>query len=678
MPGSPKKKRTKRKATDSDLKALEGQTALAKRARARANAPSASILNQGADSQPPRQSGRPGAGTGGRGAQLEKLGDILHAPVRISQSKGATSLDPNTPANPLAPEPTRKGRGSRSKKKQPPPPYSPSVEPDTTTLKSRSKKNKDTVVSAPSFELNHQPIFLQQEAGGRYGFSPPIVPAGTEPDLQALNNSFVAAAKKAHALPDSHSSLSQTRVTALKISQPQVPVTTHSVQDPILSGTNSSAMLPDVNFYQNLDPALRLPVPQSIESEQSDTSKDDSSGLDESSGDEQIGWGEVHGHHSTHPGFPRECSPPQPRVVTALPTDFEFQHSRDEGDEAAENILGVVDDLSEDSSNDGTAMNQKSAPQPNDVLKLHHERNGHPRLPDPALLELLHVAEVDTSNPKAKRKRKRTSKHKSKVVDGSDDEGPKATQLGWYGPRWKSFLEDAKAECHTQQALENPFPSLVHDLPVSITESLSASLVQWLKNSQQVDAGVWPAHKPDMARLLYDDLATWRSDLKKIVISKRAAWVEVAATELLADGRFLRHGVDELGKTKNFAHPALLQAIILFYYTGSYRIAHRRPAIFRKEVPLKCLALVCTAFHCVFQGLKKNDNGKSYSKFTSKEYESIYHSMLELLDAVMKDPYHGPKLVQQLREWAKIGWAETSKLDGIDTSKHRHLHVQLD
>lgn len=107
-------------------------------------------------------------------------------------------------------------------------------------------------------------------------------------------------------------------------------------------------------------------------------------------------------------------------------------------------------------------------------------------------------------------------------------------------------------------------------------------------------------------------MATWRSDLKKIVISvtpsayslsppadipaqEHAAWVEVAAAELLDDGRFLRHGVDKLGKTKNFAHPALLQGIILFYYTGSYRIAYRRPAIFRKEVPLKCLALVCTA-----------------------------------------------------------------------------------
>jgi hypothetical protein len=78
---------------------------------------------------------------------------------------------------------------------------------------------------------------------------------------------------------------------------------------------------------------------------------------------------------------------------------------------------------------------------PNNVLNLHHERNGRPRLPDPALLDLLRAAEIDTSNSKVKWKRKHKwkskSKQKSRVVDGSesDSEGPKATQLGWYSSR---------------------------------------------------------------------------------------------------------------------------------------------------------------------------------------------------------------------------------------------------
>ncbi|KAG0695456.1 hypothetical protein DFH29DRAFT_880027 [Suillus ampliporus] len=617
MPASPKKKRSKHKASDSDPKALEGKAALVKRA----------IFNEQ---------------------------DVWVQGQETSQSKGATSLDPDTPANPLAPELSHKGRRSRS---------------------------KTPVISAPTFKLsNLQPTFAQWEAGGRYRFSPPIIPPGTEPDLQALNNSFVAAAKGAHALPDPNYSRSQTHVTTFSMSQHCVPVigpnasqghhtaTTPSIKDPVLSSTTSTTMaLPDANFYRNLDPGLQPTEPLGTESEQSDTFKDDSSGLDKNSGDEQMGWGEVHGHHSAHPGFLREELLPQPRVVTALPTDFEFQYSRNEGDQVAGSTLAVGGDLCEDSSDDGMTMDQESASQPNVVLKV---------------------------KQKQKQKQKSKSKQKLKVVDGSksDDEGPKATQLGWYSPHWKSFLKDVKVECCTQQALENPFPSLVHDLLVSITESLSASLVQWLKNGQQVDAGVWPTYKPDM---LYDDLATWHSNLKKTAISiipstyglfppadipiqECTAWVEAAAVELLDDGRFLCYGLDELGKTRNFAHPALLEGTILFFYTGSYHIAHRRPAIFRKEVPLKCLALVCTVFHCVFQGLKKNSSGKCYSKFTSKEYESIYHSMLGLLDDVMKDPYHGPKLVQQLREWARIGWAEASKLNGINTSKHCHLHVQLD
>jgi hypothetical protein len=75
----------------------------------------------------------------------------------------------------------------------------------------------------------------------------------------------------------------------------------------------------------------------------------------------------------------------------------------------------------------------------------------------------------------------------------------------------------------------------------------------------------------------------------------RAGWVQDAAKKLLEGSLFLRYGVDELKKTRNFAHPALREAIIRFLYTGSYRIAVKRPDIFQRQIPLTCLALVCTA-----------------------------------------------------------------------------------
>ncbi|KAG1851434.1 hypothetical protein DFJ58DRAFT_728877 [Suillus subalutaceus] len=168
-------------------------------------------------------------------------------------------------------------------------------------------------------------------------------------------------------------------------------------------------------------------------------------------------------------------------------------------------------------------------------------------------------------------------------------------------------------------------------------------------------------------------LAKGHSDLKKIVIAitpsvyglipptelstqERANWIEEAAADLLDKSKYLRGRKDELGKTKNFAHPGLRKVIIIFIYIGSYRIAHRRPDIFCKQVPLKCLALVATAFNCILDGLRKNGNGKTYPNFSSKDYLSIYKRMLALLEDIMNNPYHGLKLVQQLGQWAEAGW----------------------
>ncbi|KAG2094409.1 uncharacterized protein F5147DRAFT_779012 [Suillus discolor] len=692
MPDSPKKKRTKWKAADNDLTGIKSK---------RSRAPDTD------DSQNPRRSGCPGVGKGGRNTQLERLDTILDAPTQTSQPKGSHSLDPTFPINPVAPEPPRKSRRKRSKKNQPPHPYDISEQPvpnstipnattpnattpnattPNTTIPNakipRPRPKKKTVTPPLSVEtVSSQPIFLQREDGGRFGLSQPIVPPGTEPDLQVLNNSFVAAAKATCVA--SNASQCQLSVSASNTAGGHLATSGGPLPQTAVSRMASTTSA-DAHFYHNLDPALRPTGSQLRESGSSDSSEGDSSS-DDGSEDEHIGWGTVGGRHSAHPGFSGEEQPPQPRVVSALPPDFEFQYSRDEDDQVAEKTLAV----NGNSSDSNSSMDDRNSPEPEDVLKLHHKKNGHPRLPDPELLDLLQSAETNTGKSKANAQAVKGAA-KSKEV-----EGPNATQLGWYGPRWRSFLEDAKGGCCAQQALENPFPKLVDDLPVSITESLSVSLIQWLKNGGQVEADVWPAHKPGMARLLYDDLATWCSDLKKIAIAitpsaynlvppatipvqERTAWVENATTDLLDDSMFLCDGVDEFGKTKNFAHPGLHEGAILFLYTGSYHIARRRPDIFQKEIPLTCLALICTMFNCVFDGLVKNGNGKSFPKFTAKEYEPIYKAMLKLLQDVMDDPYHGPRLAQQLRAWAEAGWTESCKLDGIDPSKRRHLCIQLD
>jgi len=61
MPGNPKRKKLKRKVSDSDPKAPEGKAALAKRACAQSQS-----IDEVNDSQHPQQTGHQGAGTGGR------------------------------------------------------------------------------------------------------------------------------------------------------------------------------------------------------------------------------------------------------------------------------------------------------------------------------------------------------------------------------------------------------------------------------------------------------------------------------------------------------------------------------------------------------------------------------------------------------------------------------------
>ncbi|KAG1732614.1 uncharacterized protein EDB91DRAFT_1251662 [Suillus paluster] len=652
--GSPKKHKTKHKAADSDL----GKTlveAMAKRWQSQADAsppvqPPRSIPDLDvADNSNLRRTNRAGAGKGGRNSQLERISALLDAPGWATKPKGSTTLDSNAPVNPLAPVPPSKGCGSRSKA---PPPYSasqPAVDSSAPPSRKQGKKAKNIAAFASSIKVPNQPNFVQCEDGEHFGFHPPIVPSRME---QVLNTSSITA-----------KSASQKPATSTSID-------TLSQSD--FSKTTSVNTMPhsQADFYSTLDPSLQ-PICQEAQGETNyrgapllsfsqeaqaevSTSGDDKSSTDDAdksdtdeesdNDDGEIGWGGDHGCHSVHPSFLKEgISVSQPQAIT-LPSDFEFQHSRDEDENVALGLLAV-----DKTSNSNDVMDGPTKPE--DVLQGHHKKNGCPCLPDPTMLDLIWHQETQATNAKShdsgvKAKKVKSSKSKEPT------EGPKPTQLSWYPSQWKTFLEEAKSECHAQYAIENAFPDAIKDLPLSVTEALSMSLVKWLEAGNEVEAGIWPDHKADMAKLLYEDLSTWCSDLKKIAISTSAlhnCWMTV----------FLRNSVDELGKTNNAAHPALKAAAIAFFYTGSYCIAHRRPNIFKEELPLESLAF----YNCVFDGLVKNGSGKYFPKFTTKDYSSVYLSMVAELKKIMKHVYHGPKLTQQLCEWAAEGWAQSCKLD---------------
>ncbi|KAG1815784.1 hypothetical protein DFJ58DRAFT_890808, partial [Suillus subalutaceus] len=474
---------------------------------------------------------------------------------RTSQPKGSTSLDSRIPTNPLA---SRTPPRKRGRMKKPPPPYSASGKPMDFCAFETNRGEKATVAKKPA------PVA-----------STFIVPPGTEPDLQALNNPFVAAAREKAG-----------------------------------SFSRSSARQPDANsdLFQNLDPTLR-PVNTDrkiqelkarrhlVRGGDGNTDDDDD---DEDHTDNEVGWGAAQGRVTEHPGFSKEDLPSQPHVARALPTDFDFQYSRDEGDINAERSL--ADDIS---STDDTAT-KPAEPKPDDVLQRHHQKNGRPRLPDPQVLDLLRHAETKFFQVKGHKRQDYISK----------SEG----------------IRLRRASAAPKHAIENPFPKLAKDLTGSINEILMASLVEWLEGGQQVEAGIWPDRKHDMAKLLYEDLSTWHSDLKKTVASIVPSMYDLIPPSHVPPQHVLP-GLKKLPRR-------------------SYRVARRRPEVFQKSLPLECLALV----NCVLDGFAKNGSGKSFPKFTAKEYSSLYTAMLTNLESIMRDPYHGPKLARQLRSWAAAGW----------------------
>lgn len=295
------------------------------------------------------------------------------------------------------------------------------------------------------------------------------------------------------------------------------------------------------------------------------------------------------------------------------------------------------------------------------------------------LVLLAIVCAVMTEGWRSMRKKANVNAKDPKSVKGKD--GPRPTHLAFYPPRWKSFLREAKEECRARHAIGKPFPSFTNDLTDSLTKALLAVQISWDQAGKELEADIWPHHQADIARLLYNDLTTWRSDLKKTAITlaptiytlvppsnipfqERTAWVESAATELLKISEFLRDGFDSNGKTRNLP------------------IRHFAKLSLCSFTP----ALVAVVYNCVLDGLSKNGSGKWYPKFTAKEYGSIYACLLKLLEQIMEDLYHGPKLVEQLESWAQIGWAASRNIDGhvdgdIDDDVeclHPHLQIKLD
>ncbi|KAI6004881.1 hypothetical protein EDD15DRAFT_2359797 [Pisolithus albus] len=568
--------------------------------------------------------------------------------------------------NPVAPTQMSRGTGRRKQAEQPPPYVSDVPSSGRSHVKGKGAYGLAQGDTAPT------PSFHSQTVDGRFGFHEPthLVPPGSEPDLRALNNPYVA-----ERTVEGHRSTT---------SQNQRPVSTgsgvsdlaHQLPRLTCNGRSSSSLSASrpLDFEQHLDPSLQHPTaPRKARPNRNDNSEgecvdedgfwqgyhgEDEDNLNDKASEESDD--EVDLRRRQRPtGFGAESQSNHVVQHTSLPPDDDFEYSRDEAEENAADLLRTP----EESSTMPTA----------DVLDRHQQTNGQPRAPDPAVLTALQDPPMTLVDDRCRAPRHSRRPH---------DQPAPPNHIGHYGPVWKDCLEAAKIECRAVHALSNPWPRLRMDVD-SLTDGLTTVVMQWTQRGVRFEPGCWLEKKTAMIQMLYEDLSTWRSEMKKAAISSahllyqlapapgvecpdRVAFVQDAAATLLNQSILQ-------GKTRNFAHPAIKDVIHKFFYTGSYRIAHRRPDVFRTRIPNPCLATL----NCALDGYSKNGTGKWFPKFSAKAYASIYNALLGLIEETSKNPYHGPRLSEQLACWAREGWAALQQVD-MSVERHGHLQIVLD
>ncbi|KAG1900165.1 uncharacterized protein F5891DRAFT_1188858 [Suillus fuscotomentosus] len=92
------------------------------------------------------------------------------------------------------------------------------------------------------------------------------------------------------------------------------------------------------------------------------------------------------------------------------------------------------------------------------------------------------------------------------------------SKLGFYLTCWQTFLQAAKLEMCLQAVLMDPIPE--HCDAVGLTqEVLDAELWKYHSKKIGLENGYFPEYRDQMSHLLCDDLFTFQTELKKVIIS---------------------------------------------------------------------------------------------------------------------------------------------------------------
>ncbi|KIK15159.1 hypothetical protein PISMIDRAFT_115708, partial [Pisolithus microcarpus 441] len=196
------------------------------------------------------------------------------------------------------------------------------------------------------------------------------------------------------------------------------------------------------------------------------------------------------------------------------------------------------------------------------------------------------------------------------------------TTLAFFGPLWCKLLDEAKGRMRLYVATEVPF----------------------LRREMAID-GICMEILVEMYCLyppknIEDD-------------GEHIEFVKKKAAQLLEGVQYLHGDVDSLGRTSNFAHPALRKICLAVYYCNSLK-SLRQFVEFQTSVPDRALVLVSAIICRILMMFKKHGTIKNET-LCGEEVDDTYHNLTSLVDQVWHNEYHGNKLERMLQEWARAG-----------------------
>lgn len=138
-----------------------------------------------------------------------------------------------------------------------------------------------------------------------------------------------------------------------------------------------------------------------------------------------------------------------------------------------------------------------------DVLDEHYVKNWRPWPPDASDLATIgchNNGSANADNDESDSSIKLRNKHYSKTPKNVHTASP--TQIGFYLPKWKDFLEECKVEMRAYAVISDPWPHRRQMLNGFILDTINMTILRWKRDKKAVEKGYYPKYKKAMGELV--------------------------------------------------------------------------------------------------------------------------------------------------------------------------------